>query len=264
MNHWIEFEIECTDFLNEHFGSHAHFFHQGGSDSTVPDIFVQTDHGMSFYMEAKCSPAQCGQFVLLPDLSTRTFVYSPKNSTPINLHARKMIDYMNEQFDEFREAGTTGKDLVMNPQVFSDWIIQTYKEKGVRFFITNHHTLVPIEKFQNYFTVSAKYRIKRSGSDSVGKRQIPLILAYLHSHDPGITGTRTNVKKLFVTSDQNLHDRRFILGAYEYMFSQREDEYEIRKLSNTYNANVIFSIRQISSVPGLSEEDFIHFLRQDH
>ena len=37
---WEEFEIQCTDFLNNRFGAYAKFFHQGGADSTVPDILV--------------------------------------------------------------------------------------------------------------------------------------------------------------------------------------------------------------------------------
>ena len=37
---WEEFEIQCTDYLNNRFGAYARFFHQGGADSTVPDILV--------------------------------------------------------------------------------------------------------------------------------------------------------------------------------------------------------------------------------
>ena len=39
---WEEFEIQCTDYLNSRFGAYARFFHQGGADSTVPDILVET------------------------------------------------------------------------------------------------------------------------------------------------------------------------------------------------------------------------------
>ena len=46
---------------------------------------------------------------------------------------------MNRDFDEFRDAGTAGKEINMQngSQIFADWIIQTYKEKGARLFITN-------------------------------------------------------------------------------------------------------------------------------
>lgn len=263
MSNWIEFEIECTNYLNKKFGAYAHFTHQGGADSTVSDILAETNHGNSFYIDAKHSPAQCGQFVLLPDISSGIFKYSNQNSKRINIYAEKIINYMNTQFDGFREAGTTGKDIDMQngSSIFSDWIIQTYKEKGTEFFITNNYTILPIKRFNEYFDVTAKYRIKRSGSGSVGKSHLIPVLNYIESHNYSITGSRIESQKLFVTSDKNLHNLRFILGKYEYMFSQRDTEYEIRKLSNTYNANVIFSIKQIDGIPGMSDEDFIHSLK---
>lgn len=263
MSDWIEFEIECTKYLNKKFGAYAHFTHQGGTDSTVSDILAETNHGNSFYIDAKHSPAQCGQFVLLPGISSHTFKYSNQNSKRINIYAQKIINYMNTQFNRFREAGTAGKDIVMqnDPSVFSDWIIQTYKEKGTEFFITNNYTILPIKRLSEYFDVTAKYRIKRSGSGSVGKSRLIPVLNYIESHNYSITGSRIENSKLFITSDKSLHNLRFVLGKYEYMFSQRDTEYEIRKLSNTYNANVIFSIKQIDDIPGMSDEDFILSLK---
>lgn len=83
---------------------------------------------------------------------------------------------------------------------------------------------------------------------------------YIASHDYVITDSHVVGDKLFVSSSRNLHDSRFILRGIEYMFSLRGDEYELRKLSNTYNANVIFSIRQ-KSTRGMSDEAFIRFLK---
>ena len=64
-------------------------------------------------------------------------------------------------------------------------------------------------------------------------------------------------------SQENLHNERFIIGKNEYMISKRENNYEIRKLSNTSNANVIFSIELKSNKSGLSVSDFIFILIQD-
>lgn len=263
MSTWEAFEIECTDYLNDTFHDYADFTHHGGSDSTVPDIHVTTKSGVSFYIDAKHSPAQCGQFVLLPDIATNTFRYSSQNVNRINAYASKIMDYMNHHFDAFREAGTSGKDILMSGKenVFSNWIIQAYKDKGVRFFITNNHTILPIERFQQYFEVSAKYRIKRSGSNSVGKSHIPMVRDYINNMDYVIRNSRTDNDKFFVISPENLHNQRFILRGYEYMFSLRDSEYELRKLSNTYNANVIFSITQKSQM-GLSKDEFIKMINE--
>ncbi len=260
---WEDFELECTDYLNRKFGAYATFIHQGGADSTVPDIFVKTKSGKQFYIEAKHSPAQCGQFVLLPDIAKSSFEYSRQNVNRINAYAKMIMEHMDESFDEFREAGTVGKDIQMEngSRIFSDWIIQTNKEKGAKYFITNNFVILPIEYFSDYFEITAKYRIKRSGSGDVGKNRISSVLNHIAAADYVINNSRIDGNKLFIQSQQNLHNRRFIYQQYEYMFSQRGNEYEVRKLSNTYNANVIFSISQIEKEQGLTDAEFIDVLK---
>lgn len=263
MTTWEEFEIQCTDYLNDKFSRYAKFIHQGGADSTVPDILVKTNSGSSFYIDVKHSPAQCGQFVLLPNLESCTFKYSEQNVNRINKYAEMIMGYMNEYFEAFREAGTAGKDIDManGSNIFSSWIIQTYRDKGAEFFITNNYTILPIDQFSDYFDVSAKYRIKRSGSGNVGKSRIHSVIDYVESKslDYKVTDSRTDGDKLFVSSKCELHNKRFILRGIEYMFSSRKGEYELRKLSSTYNANVIFSIKQKSKC-GLSDASFTRFL----
>lgn len=263
MSTWEDFEIDCTKYLNNTFGTKATFIHQGGTDSTVPDILVKTKNNTSFYIEAKLCPAQCGQFVLLPNISTRTFEYSTKNINNFNIYAEAIIEQMNKEFDEFREAGTSGKEIIMpnGADIFTKWIIQSYKEKKAQFIITNNYTILPIEDFSKYFYVTACYRIKRSGSGNVGKSRMNLVKQKIKTLDYTIESTRTNDEKLFVTSFENIHNQRFILQQYEYMFSSRGKEYEVRKLSNTYNANVIFSINLKTTTPGLSDFEFESYLQ---
>ena len=260
---WQDFEVNCTDFLNDTFGAYASFIQEGGSDSTIPDIKVLTNSGDIFYIDAKHCPAQCGQFVLLPNIATRKFEYSPLNVNPLNDSARKIMEYMNEDFDAFREAGTAGRDIDIknSSEIFADWIIQTYKNKGAEFFITNDYKIVRVEDFSQCFNVSAKYRIKRSGSSSVGKSRFASISKYLEDNFEAISSIKTVGDKLFIEAFSNLHGVRFIYEDYEYMISQRDELYEIRKLSNTYNANVIFSIQLKSNYIGLTENEFIEFLK---
>lgn len=261
MELWEEFEIQCTNYLNKKFNTYAEFIHQGGPDSTVPDILVNTSSGNSFFIEAKHSPAQCGQFVLLPNLETKSFEYSALNANQINQYAKTIMEYMNNYFDEFREAGTSGKDIDMpnGSKIFANWIIQMYSAKGVKLFITNDYTILPITSFSSYFDVSAKYRIKRSGSSNVGKNRIKLVMDYINSNYD-IIDLHIKNDKLFVNSTQELHNHRFILKGNEYMFSLRNHEFEIRKLSNTYNANVIFSIKY-KSTPSITDHEFITYLK---
>lgn len=263
MSIWKDFESDCTDYLNDRFGAYAKFIHQGGSDSTVPDILVKPKTRGSFYIDAKHSPAQCGQFVLTANKKTNTFEYSPSNANRINTSTSMIMNYMNHSFDEYCEAGTAGKEIDMpnSKKIFSDWVYNTYKSKGVRYFITNNYTLFPIERFREYFHIMAKYRIKRSGSSKVGKKQISSVLDYISNLNYIISNERIDGGKLFVCSPQNLHNEHFKINSQEYMFSRRNKEYEIRKLSNTYNANVIFSITQKGNKPGMSDADFISDLQ---
>ncbi len=262
MASWEQFEEDCANYLQRVYGRFANFKRVGGSDSTIPDIRVTTSKG-TFYIEVKESQAQCGQFVLLPDLNTRTFTYSPLNKTPINKYSSMIMEHMNAAFDEYREAGTAGRAIVMpnDQEIFSGWIISAYREKGALFVITDNYVLIPIEQFKDFFNISATYRIKRSGSASVGKSRIDRVANTIRNFDFVITDITAEDDKLFISSPVNCHDMRFLLDGTEYMLSRRGAEYEVRRLSNTYNANVIFSIEFRSGMPGIADQDFIAFLQ---
>lgn len=92
---WDNFEIEATRYLENKFGSFASFVHQGGADSTVPDIFVRLKSGKSFYIEAKHSPAQCGQFVLLPNIQTNhLFIVVKTQTKKISMHNKLSMSWI--------------------------------------------------------------------------------------------------------------------------------------------------------------------------
>lgn len=219
---WEAFEKECTEYLNTNLGSKANFIHQGKSDSTIPDILVECKNGNSFYIEAKHSPAQCGQFVLLPNIATMQFEYSKDNSTPFNNSTKIIMDYMNRDFEGFKEAGTAGKDITVkdSQEVFSSWIIDVYKSKNVQYFITNDFTIIPINDICKHFSFSAKYRIKRSGSSEVPKKLINTINCEIERLDLNITKYVTEGKHSFVYSSNELHNTRFYYDGYEYMLSK--------------------------------------------
>lgn len=264
MNVWEDFEIRCTDFLKHNFNDYATFTHLGESDSTVPDIKVNTKKNKTFYIEAKHSPAQCGQFVLLPNIKSQSFDYSKLNVAPLNEYSQAIIDYMNNEFEDFKETGTAGKNIEIKDgvNIFANWIIKFYKDKNVKFIITNNNILIPIENIKEFFNISAKYRIKRSGSSSVGSKYSESLKTYINENFD-TTKIEVESDKMFVTSSIQLHNKRFILNGIEYMFSLRENRYEIRKLSNTFNANVIFSITLKSGKQGIDIKNFILYLIAD-
>ena len=260
MFNWKNFGFACANYLRENFGDVAEFEEYGGSDSTIPDILVKCANGSRFYIEIKKSPAQCGQFVLLPNSERKVFEYSIKNNSKLNKFAQLIINHMNNDFDAYREAGTKGKtiQITADDDVFSEWIKEVYANKEVKFFITNNFNIIPIGKIERYFDIKATYRVKKSGSSTVGERSIIEIISFIKSNYSNVTVCQER-GKIFVIS-ASLHGTKFILGGKEYMFSKREAEYEIRKLSNTKNANVIFSINY-NNTAGISHSEFKQVLR---
>jgi hypothetical protein len=169
---------------------------------------------------------------------------------------------MNCLFDEYKNAGVRGKkiDIENGAEIFVKWIIQVYRNKGVRFFITNNYNIVPIGDFGTYFDVTASYRVKRSGSSKVPKKNMKSVIDYVVDSKFDIFEHNEKGKKLYVKSKQALNKVKFSLNGLEYMFSGVADEFEIRKLSNTNNANVIFSVKY-KNKQGISENEFIDFLK---
>lgn len=243
MTSWEEFEENTTKYLQEHYT--ANFEKLGEHDSTLPDIKVTTSKGDVFFIEAKKSPAQSGQFVLLANSATNEFEYSPKNASKLNQHSEKIMNFMNVHFEQFKDAGTAGKDIALDESVFCDWIIHYYKDKSVKYFITSYNDemiIVPVEKFAEYFSVSAKYRIKKSGSSAPSVKFTDEVQTLLDKSDVTAKVTHDG-KKMFVETTENLNKKRFVGKENTFMMSVTDEGTVVRKLSNTANANVIFSIK---------------------
>lgn len=241
-----EFEIRCYEYLRHLYNVGNITFHrEGGMDSTKSDIAVVKDGQTNFYIEAKDTSAQSGQFVLLPDQESKTFVFSPRNHSEPNKMTEIMVEYMNSDFDRFNNAGTAGEALDIDSSIFSEWIIKYYREKNVKYVISykNNYVVLPIRRFAAYFDILANYRIKKSGSGEPAKKDIPAVKQAIELLYPTVSFI-TQGKKLFASLSESISQDRFIIGKYTYYFSgQASGEYEIRRLSNTYNMNVIFSIQ---------------------
>lgn len=241
---WKDFEYKSLYFLKENFGD---FFElQGASNSTVSDILCKK-RDKEFYIEAKDNPSQCGQFVLLPIETKQIFEFSPRNKTYENRYAKEIIKYMSDNYNKFCAAGTQGKDIEMDKNIFYKWIIDYYKNiKNVEYFITNVNEdflIFPTEDFEKYFDVVGKYREKKSGSRSLNKSNIPDLEKALKKEN-----IHYDLHDLKITSENNLANKTFYGEKYNYLLREDGTEYKVRMLSNTRNANVIFSIELKSGI----------------
>ena len=129
-----QFELESLAYLESRYNKNGiEFIHHDTTDSTGSDIEVVKNGRSIFFIEAKDTAAQSGQFVLLPNDTTRSFIFSPRNKSVPNEMTQIMIEYMNADYDRFNAAGTAGEALNINPDVFTNWIIGHYKEKNVKY-----------------------------------------------------------------------------------------------------------------------------------
>lgn len=229
MKEWEKFEKDCVEFLNDKFKDYATFVHQGGSDWTIPDIKVSPKiGGDSFYIEVKKSPAQCGQFVLLPG-DGNTFVFSDKTKSKNNADVQKIIAHMEQEFKKFSKVATESGDEKIEfegaEQVFINWIINYYKTKDVKFFITNGHALIPIDQFGNYFKVTATYRKKKSGSGKPTKKNFKDLKTYVKKEHSVSEMTQQDDSTVIVNSCEDLDGKKFILADVDtYRFIENKAE----------------------------------------
>lgn len=240
-----KFENDCYEYLKQKYNCTT-FHLEGGMDSTKSDISVIKNGCIDFYIEAKDTAAQSGQFVLLPDEETETFIFSSKNRSGTNEMTDVIIQYMNNDFHRFYNAGTAGEALDIDSSVFSDWIIQHYIDRSVKYVISykNDFVILPIRKFASYFEVVAKYRIKKSGSGYPAKKDLGDVKIEIERFYPSAS-FEIDDSKLIVTLNEPLCQDKIKLGKYTYYFSKTDvvNVYKIKRLSNTHNMNVIFSIK---------------------
>ena len=242
-----KFEMDAVNYLNDRYtyGGRVKFAGGDTSDSTKSDIAVIVSDRVVFFIEAKDTAAQSGQFVLLPNEKNKSFIFSPRNQSEPNEMTDVIIEYMNHNFDRYNEAGTRGEKIeIDNNAIFYNWIISHYTKKGAKFFITkkNSFIIAPICKFPYYFDVFATYRIKKSGSGKPAKKDIDNVEQMIRNV---YANAEFNIdgKKLYTKITNPLSIRDFKLGDYTYRLSDKNSNgYEVRKLSNTYHMNVIFSI----------------------
>ncbi|MEG1668604.1 hypothetical protein [Chryseobacterium sp.] len=245
MSNWEDFEKECCEHLNKTYGCNGvSFSTSGASDSTAPDIEVTKNNNKLFNIEVKMPQAQSGQFVVLE--RDGLFVFSDKNKSNEE-DALPILQYMNENFEKYKNASTAGVALEMDIEQYVKWVVKHYISKNEKFVITKqgaNFVLFPIEKYGEYFNTTALYRIKKSGSQDVSSSSVDEVKEYFVSFDKGASLLFTGKKLYVATKKQMKLKARFLVGDKELFVSKIEDGvYYLRKLSNTRNANVIFSIQ---------------------
>lgn len=269
MQNWKKFEKDALDYLNENYSDYASFLSTGGEDSTKSDILVKTKKE-NFYIEIKSPNAQSGQFVVLPDYKNHQFYFSDKNKTDQNNLTKKFLEHMNSSWDIYKNISSKGVEINLSNEIFSEWIINYYKSKEVKYFISswdNKFVIIPIDKFAESFKVTAQYRIKKSGT-----RKLPKNLAYRVTNYLKQTYEDAQVNKIgdhtYLETKNNSLNKSFfqVDGLNDQKFYLSKDDlypqgYRISVRSKTNNPNVIFTIELISNSHVIDGDKFKELIR---
>ncbi len=258
MKKWEIFECKAFEYIRKTYGTNSNikFEYKGEHDSTAPDVEVTPLTLAPFNIEIKSPSAQCGQFVLLDE--NGKFVFSKDNISDENI-AKTILDHMNKNYKKYKSPGKKGIEVEVSTETSINWICDYYKAKKTKFFISKYKTkyiILPIEKIGDYFTVKCMYRVKKSGSKNVPKRDATKVKE-LYGAEYHYEG------KHFVIEDSNLKigDTRSFGNDILNVSKKQGNGYVITVLGKTNNPNVIFQIKSKKSQDSTDIELFKEALK---
>lgn len=266
MSTWEDLERRCCKHLREKYGQNNTIEAFGSSDSTKADIKVSNAVYSPFFVEVKSEKAQCCQFVLFPNADTEQFDFSKDNKVPLSNNCKKIIAHMNAAYNTYCKVGKKGIPVNIDSATLYGLVADFYKEKNVRFFMTEGTELIifPAARFSEYFDIEAVYRCKTSGSSEPTQSNAAEILQGMADDqiegelEYRLIGGKT---RCFLHTDKQLHGHRTPCAnhTYQYKFNRyakqveqkRNYVYEVRRLSNTCNPNVIceLSLKKFTQQP---------------
>ena len=262
MEKWEICETECFEYLKKNYANSKYTFELDGKhNSTISDILLKKHGIATFYIESKMPSAQCGQFVVLQNDNLKKFYYSPKNLYAENMQSKFIIEFMNDNFDFYKNPGTKGKKIELEEDFFFDWIYHFYSNKNVKYFIrekelgkisSDNFIIFPFQRLKKYVHANAIYRTKKSGSSNPNKNDFEDIITAAKSEGFEVLHIFQQNNYIFVQLNVNVNavPMVYMLNGenHKYQFKLVENNiFKVTKLSNTCNANVIFDISLIQN-----------------
>jgi len=267
MEDWEKFEKQACRYLNESFPDskeQIEFKWSGKSDSKEPDIKAYKKDNHIFNIEAKLSPSQSGQFVVLLNNDGKFEFSEDCEEHVYNKYSENILRYINTNLDKI-DLSNPNFNIPELKDDFYNWIRIHYQSKDSKFIITStsiadvFYAIVPIHQLKKYFAVDATFRLKRSGTTNLPKSQRKEAINKLKEHT---SKSNIEVREVRVENDETLVKfddpvpkslkKRFGVpgGSKEvqpYFLSNHDsygedDEWAIRKRSLTNNPNVIFEL----------------------
>ena len=243
---WELFEQDCTNFLNDNVNIEGIYFkNKGGTISNQSDISVIKNNNEISNVEVKMPDSQACQIVVL--IENEQFVYSNTSKSPNNIFIQSIIDYLNDNFEFYKNVSTSSMNIDFDTSTLYSRIIQYYQSnKNSPFIITGDlHTgfkaIFNCTQIDNFFDVKAVLRRKRSGTSDLPVKYrdncIRIISEHLYSKGISITNTIAKGKKLYITLDKETPSQYIDYGDFSiYLALESGATYRVKKRSNTNKA----------------------------
>jgi len=249
---WQNFEKEALKFIKNKIQiPDLKIEFMGGSNSNEKDIKIYKRNDLLFNLEIKEQHSQIGQFVILPNLSTKSFrlgnlKFNTKRVDEIHKH-------MNENFDFYKFPTTSGIRLKCTKKMMYNCVKSYCEDHNIQFFISKKKSsdfkIISLENFEKNFDISGIYREKKSGTSYIKdkgneelknyiKKKFPLVK--IDNDKKGLFLKINNSEKLKLDVKKN---RSFIFKEIDVYLSPKKDNiFYVKKKSKTNNATVIFSL----------------------
>lgn len=251
MAKWKNFEENACSLLSEQFGALGILFAiEGGTNSHAQDILASCN-GKTFYIEAKLSPCQSGQIVLLLN-DEEQYTFSQESVFQQNPYLDEIIEHVNNNIVLYGSVGTRSLKINIESEVAFNWIINHYKiDKKSEWLIsssaeqkltTQNTLLTPIEQIKDFFNVEVVMRRKKSGTRDLPQKEKEIFESlYLKTFGQEIDVVFQNSQSIIQVA-QTPHT--LYIGD-SYFLSQNSENglnYRVKKRSSCNNINILFCL----------------------
>jgi len=252
MENWEIFEKSASEFLEKHMNDKdIEFKVVGGSDSTIPDINVYKNKQYITTIEAKFIPSQSGQIVVIDNQTS--FSFSQESVNKFSKYTEIIIKHLNDNFSKYKSYSSKSIKLDIDKSILFNWVKTNYDNKGAKWIVSSKKfdnltkedlLFIPLNEMDNYFDISASFRIKRSGSGSVPLSSQDNVIKLIDKKFGNITyETKIIDKKLYILTESSISKTH--LEEKFFISTLKNSKYEVRKLNGTENPNpnVVFELK---------------------
>ena len=245
---WEIFENDCFCYLKDSYlKDNINFIKAGKSNSKCSDIKVLNNNKDVFNIEIKMKTSQSSQFALR--IEDDKFAYSNLNQNENNKYSKEIIDYLNLNYEQYKYIKQNSVKIGLTEDLYKKWIISHYNNSNIKFIITgdkNNKIILPIENIDKYFKIECFLRKKKSGSRKLPKSDFEIVKDYIDKNISKSFNIFNIDKEFYIEFNTEIKkDIKFKIENNIYMISpcNNSNVAVIRKLGNTNNPTIIFSLK---------------------